>query len=60
MPAGRLRCPWYTPKVIPTTLAPETGEVSWACMGLWRVPFLAKVLFIFVEVPGSVVRPGSY
>jgi hypothetical protein len=25
------------------TLAPETGEVSWVCMGLWRVLFLAGV-----------------
>jgi hypothetical protein len=37
MPAGRQRCPWHTPEVIPMTLAPKTGEVSWACMGLRRV-----------------------
>jgi hypothetical protein len=43
MPAGRQRCPWHTPKVIPTTLAPETGEVSWVSMGLQRVLFLAEV-----------------
>jgi hypothetical protein len=59
-PAGRLRCPWHTPEVIPTTLAPETGKVSWACMGLWRVPFLAEVLFISIEVPGFVVRLGDH
>jgi hypothetical protein len=34
------------------TLAPETGEVSWASMGLQRVPLLAEVLLVFVEVPG--------
>jgi hypothetical protein len=43
MIAGRLRCPWHTPEVIPPTLAPETGEVSWVSMGLWRVLFLAEV-----------------
>jgi hypothetical protein len=41
--AGRLRGPWPTLEVIPTTLAPETGEVSWVSMGLRRVPFLAEV-----------------
>jgi hypothetical protein len=55
-PAGRPRRPWHTPEVIPTTLAPETGEVSWACMGLRRVPFLAEVLFVAIEVSGFVVR----
>jgi hypothetical protein len=59
MPAGRQRCPWRTPEVIPTKLAPETGEVSWAGMGLWRVPFLAEVLLVAIELPGSVVRSGS-
>jgi hypothetical protein len=24
------------------SLAPETSEVSWVSMGLWRVPFLAE------------------
>jgi hypothetical protein len=43
MPAGRQRCPWHTPEVIPTTLAPETSEVSWVSMGLRRVLFLAEV-----------------
>jgi hypothetical protein len=42
-PADRQRCPWPTVEVIPTTLAPETGEVSWVSMGLWRVPFLTEV-----------------
>jgi hypothetical protein len=60
MPAGRQRHPWHTPEVIPTTLAPETGEVSWACMGLWRVPFLAEVWFVSVEVLGFIVRPGNF
>jgi hypothetical protein len=32
-PAGRQRCPWHTPKVTPTTLAPKTGEVSWVSRG---------------------------
>jgi hypothetical protein len=41
--AGRQRCPWHTPEVIPTTLASETGEVSWVSMGLRWVLFLAKV-----------------
>jgi hypothetical protein len=57
MPAGRPRCPWHTPEVIPTTLAPETGEASWVCMGLQRVPVLAKVLLVSVKVPG-VRRPA--
>jgi hypothetical protein len=43
MSAGRRLCPWPTLEVIPTTLAPETGEVSWVSMGLQRVLFLAKV-----------------
>jgi hypothetical protein len=43
MPADREHCPWHTPEVIPTTLAPETGEVSWVSMGLRRVLFLAEV-----------------
>jgi hypothetical protein len=43
MPADRQRCPWHTPEVIPATLAPETGEVSWVNMGLRRVLFLAEV-----------------
>jgi hypothetical protein len=43
MSAGRRLCPWPTLEVIPTTLAPETGEVSWVSMGLRRVLFLAKV-----------------
>jgi hypothetical protein len=36
--------PWPTQIVIPTTLASETGEVSWVSMGLRRVIFLAKVI----------------
>jgi hypothetical protein len=59
MPAGRQHCPWHTPEVIPMTLAPETGEVSWVCMGLRRVLFLAEVLFVSVEVLGFFVRPGG-
>jgi hypothetical protein len=43
MPVGRQRCPWHTPEVIPMTLAPETSDVSWVCMGLQRVLFLAEV-----------------
>jgi hypothetical protein len=43
MLAGRQRCPWHTLEVIPTTLAPETGEVSWVSMGLRRVLLLAEV-----------------
>jgi hypothetical protein len=58
-PAGIQRCPWHTPEVIPMTLAPKTGEVSWASMGLRRVPFLAEVLFVSIKVPGSIVRSGS-
>jgi hypothetical protein len=41
--AGRWLCPWPTRIVIPTTLAPETGEVSMVSMGLRRVLFLAEV-----------------
>jgi hypothetical protein len=41
--AGKLLCPWPTQIVIPMTLAPETGEVSWDSMGLRRVLFLAEV-----------------
>jgi hypothetical protein len=41
--AGRWICPWPTRMVIPTTLAPKTGEVSWVSMGLRRVLFLAEV-----------------
>jgi hypothetical protein len=43
MPTSKQHCPWHTPKVIPTTLAPETGEVSWVSMGLQQVPLLAEV-----------------
>jgi hypothetical protein len=43
MSADRQRCPWPTLEVIPMTLAPETGEVSWVSMGLRRVLFLAEV-----------------
>jgi hypothetical protein len=43
MSVGRWLCPWPTRIVIPTTLAPETGEVSWVSMGLRWVLFLAKV-----------------
>jgi hypothetical protein len=41
--AGRWLCPWPTQIVIHMTLAPETGEVSWDCMGFQRVLFLAEV-----------------
>jgi hypothetical protein len=41
--AGRWLCPWPTQIVIPMTLAPETGEVSWDSMGLQWVLFLAEV-----------------
>jgi hypothetical protein len=41
--ADRWLCPWPTQTVIPTTLAPETGEVSWDSMGLRQVLFLAEV-----------------
>jgi hypothetical protein len=41
--ACRLLCPWPTQIIIPTTLAPKTGEVSWDSMGLRRVLFLAEV-----------------
>jgi hypothetical protein len=41
------------------TLAPETGEVSWASMGLQRVLLLAEVLLIFVEVPGFSTGSGG-
>jgi hypothetical protein len=40
--AGRWLYPWPTRIVIPTTLDPKTGEVSWVYMGLRRVLFLAK------------------
>jgi hypothetical protein len=39
----RWLCPWPTLVVIPMTLAPKTGEVSWVSMGLRRVLFLAEV-----------------
>jgi hypothetical protein len=41
--ADRWLCPWPTQIVIPTTLAPETGEVSWVSVGLRRVLFLVEV-----------------
>jgi hypothetical protein len=41
--AGGWLRPWPTQIVIPMTLAPETGEVSWDSMGLWWVLFLAEV-----------------
>jgi hypothetical protein len=66
MPAGILPGPWCAPLFIPPTLAPETGEVSWASMGLWRIPLLAEVLLALIEVPGFwsglvalVVEAGS-
>jgi hypothetical protein len=37
------------------TLAPETGEVSWVSMGLWRVLLLAEVLPVFVKVLGFFI-----
>jgi hypothetical protein len=43
MAAGRRICPWPTLEVIPTTLAPKTGEVSWVSMGLRQVIFLTEV-----------------
>jgi hypothetical protein len=41
--AGRWLCPWPTQIVIPTILAPKTGEVSWVSMGLRWVLFLTEV-----------------
>jgi hypothetical protein len=58
MLAGILLGPWCAPLVIPMTLAPETGKVSWAIMGLRRVPLLAEVLLAIVEVPGFLVWLG--
>jgi hypothetical protein len=58
-PADRQRCPWHTPEVIPMTLAPKTGEVSWVSMGLQRVLFLVEVLYVSVKVPGFFIRLGS-
>jgi hypothetical protein len=43
MLAGRSCCLWHTQVVIPMTLAPETGEVSWDSMGLRCVLFLTEV-----------------
>jgi hypothetical protein len=43
MLAGRWLCPWPTLVVIPTTLAPKTGKLSWVSMGLQRVLPLAEV-----------------
>jgi hypothetical protein len=42
-PVGRWLCPWPTQIVIPMTLAPKTGEVSWSSMGLQQVLFLTEV-----------------
>jgi hypothetical protein len=42
------------------TLAPKTGEVSWASMGLRRVLLLAEVLLAFIEVPGFSVWLRSH
>jgi hypothetical protein len=57
-PAGILLGLWHAPLVIPMTLAPKTGEVSWAGMGLRRVPLLAEVLLALIEVLGFLVRLG--
>jgi hypothetical protein len=57
MPAGRQRCPWHTLEVIPTTLAPETGEVSWVSMGLQRVLFLAEVSTFPMKSQDSLSGP---
>jgi hypothetical protein len=43
MLAGRRLYPWPTQIVIPTTLAPQTGEVLWDNIGLRRVLYLAEV-----------------
>jgi hypothetical protein len=43
MSASSQLCPWPTLEVIPMTLAPKTGEVSWVSMRLWRVLILAEV-----------------
>jgi hypothetical protein len=60
-PAGKELGPWHAPLVIPTTLAPETGKVSWVSMGLWRVLLLAEVLSVSVEVLSiSVEVPGFF
>jgi hypothetical protein len=53
--AGRGFCPWPTRIVIPTTLAPETSEVSWVSMGLRRVLFLVEV----VSRPSKSQDPSS-
>jgi hypothetical protein len=41
------------------TLGPKIGEVSWVSMALRRVLLLAKVLLIFIEVPGFCIGPGG-
>jgi hypothetical protein len=53
MPAGIKLGPWHAPLVIPTTLAPETGEVSWVSMGLRRVLLLAEVLLFLSKSQDS-------
>jgi hypothetical protein len=53
MSAGRHHCPWPTLEVIPMTLAPETGELSWVSMGLRRVPFHAEVSTLPLESQDS-------
>jgi hypothetical protein len=57
MLVGRWLCPWPTMEVIPMTLAPENGEVSWVCMGLRRVLFLTKVDTLPLKCQDS--SPGS-
>jgi hypothetical protein len=59
MPAGIQLGPWHAPLVIPTTLAPETGKVSWVSMGLRRVPLLAEVLLVFVGILGVSIGSGG-
>jgi hypothetical protein len=53
--SGRWLWPWPTRIVIPTTLAPETGEVSWVSMGLRRVLLLAE----FDSRPSKSHDPSS-
>jgi hypothetical protein len=57
MSAGRQCCPWPTLEVIPMTLAPKTGKVSWVSMGLQRVLFLTKVSTLPSKSQDS--SPGS-
>jgi hypothetical protein len=57
MSAGRRLCHWPTLEVIPMTLAPKTGKVSWVSLGLRRVLFLAEVSTLPSKSQDS--SPGS-